>query len=113
MKNQNVTIANNATAIIKKDGIIIKGEKIEYFKDKSFLLIKNGKISTTTENLKIQSKIIEYEIDRSNLYLKGDVEVIDDINNLVMNCMKNNNNRFPRDKVNHIMITNFTSKIRM
>ena len=27
--DENLTIANNATAIIKKDGIIIKGEKIE------------------------------------------------------------------------------------
>ncbi len=83
-KDQNLTIANNATAIIKKDGIIIKGEKIEYFKDKSFLLIKDGKISTTAENLEIESNLIEYEIDKSNLNLKGNVEVKDDINNLVM-----------------------------
>ena len=38
--DQNLTIANNATAIIKEDDIIIKGEKIEYFKDKSFLFIR-------------------------------------------------------------------------
>tara|TARA_B100001057_G_scaffold448401_1_gene488689 strand:- start:3496 stop:5856 length:2361 start_codon:yes stop_codon:yes gene_type:complete len=110
LKNQNVTIANNATAIIKKDGIIIKGEKIEYFKDKSFLLIKNGKISTTTENLKIQSKIIEYEIDRSNLYLKGDVEVIDDINNLVMNSNEVNYNLKER-KITSFNSSEITDKI--
>ena len=38
--DQNLTVANDATAIVKKDKIIIKGEKIECFKDKSFLLVK-------------------------------------------------------------------------
>ena len=30
--DQNLTIANNGTAIIKDDGIIIEGKKIQYFK---------------------------------------------------------------------------------
>ena len=47
-------------------------------------MIKEGKISTTAENLEIESDLIEYEIDKSNLNLKGNVEVKDDINNLVM-----------------------------
>ena len=33
LKDQNLTIAKNGTAIIKDDGVIIKGEIIEYFKD--------------------------------------------------------------------------------
>ena len=43
--DQNLTIANNATAIIKDDDIEIEGKKIKYFKDKSLLLINNGIIS--------------------------------------------------------------------
>ena len=31
LKDQNLTIAKNGTAIIKDDGVIIKGEIIEYF----------------------------------------------------------------------------------
>ncbi len=82
--DQNLTIANNATAIIKKDGIVIEGEKIEYFKDKSFLLITNGKISSINENFKISSEIIEYKIDESNIILNKSVKLRDNINNLVM-----------------------------
>ena len=69
-KNQNLTIANNATAVIKKDGIIIEGERIEYYKNESFLLINNGKISSTTTDFKINSNIIEYKINDSNINLK-------------------------------------------
>ena len=35
IKNQNLTIANNGIAKIKEDGIIIEGEKIKHFKEKS------------------------------------------------------------------------------
>ena len=38
--NQNLTIANNGTAKIKDDGIIIEGVKIKYFKDKSLIIVK-------------------------------------------------------------------------
>jgi len=37
--DQNLTIANNGTAIVKDDGMVIKGKKIKYFKDKSLLII--------------------------------------------------------------------------
>ena len=84
INDQNLTIANNATAIVKKDGIIIKGEKVEYFKDDSFLLIKNGTILTTTKNFEIDSDIIEYKIDKSMLYLRENVKVKDNVNNLLM-----------------------------
>ena len=45
--DQNLTIAKNGTAIIKDDGIIIEGKiiKYKYFKDKSLLIINEGKIS--------------------------------------------------------------------
>ncbi len=82
--DQNLTIANNATAIIKKDGIVIRGKKIEYSKDKSFLLIKSGKIFTDNNNFEINSDIIEYKIDESNINLKENVKVKDNINNLIM-----------------------------
>ena len=82
--DQNLTIANDATAIIKQDGITIKGEKIKYYKDQSFLLINKGKISSVTENFEIESEIIEYEIEKSNLNLKKNVKINDDLNNLVM-----------------------------
>ena len=46
INDQNLTIAKNGTAIVKDDGVIIEGEIIEYFKDKSLLIINQGKIST-------------------------------------------------------------------
>ena len=84
VNDQNLTIANNATAIIKQDGIIVEGKKIEYFKNKSFLVINNGKISTLNKNFKIDSNIIEYKIDESKLYLKDNVKIIDNVNNLII-----------------------------
>ena len=90
--DQNLTIANNATAIIKEDDIIIKGEKIEYFKDKSFLFIKNGKILTANEDFEINSNIIEYKVDESNLELKENVKIKDNINNLIMESNEINYN---------------------
>ena len=42
INNQNLTIANNGTAKIKDDGIIIEGVKIKYFKDKSLINCKTG-----------------------------------------------------------------------
>ncbi len=92
LQEQNLTIANNATAIIKKDGLIIKGDKIEYFKDKSFLLIRNGTISKTSEDFKIDSEIIEYKINDSNLYLRENVKIKDNINNLIMKSSEINYN---------------------
>ncbi len=92
INDQNLTIANNATAIIKKDGIIIKGKRIEYFKDKSFLFIKDGKILTTSKNFEIDSDIIEYQIEGSNINLKENVIVKDIFNNLTMKSEEINYN---------------------
>ena len=66
--NQNVTIANNGIAKIKEDGIVIEGVKIEYFKDKSLIVVNQGKISTIDINLKIQSDTIKYNIKDGKIY---------------------------------------------
>ncbi len=84
LQEQNLTIAKNATAIIKEDGVIVNGDEIEYYKDRSFLLIKNGTISKTGKDFKIDSNIIEYEIDNSYLSLKENVRIKDNINNLII-----------------------------
>ncbi len=90
--DQNLTIANNATAIIKDDGIIIEGKKIQYFKDKSFLIIERGKISSIDKNFEINSKIIEYKIDESSLNFENNIVINDGINNLMINSNKINYN---------------------
>ena len=84
LQDQNLTIAKNAKAVIDEDGITIEGDRIEYYKDKSYLLINNGTISTSGKNFKIDSDIIEYKIDSSNLNLKKNVKLKDNINNLIM-----------------------------
>ena len=90
--DQNLTIANNGTAIFKDDGIVIKGKKIKYFKDKSFLIINSGKISSIDKNFEINSEIIEYKINESNLNFEKNIVINDDINNLVINSSKINYN---------------------
>ncbi len=90
--DENLTIANNGTAIIKDDGIVIKGKKIKYFKDKSLLIINNGKISSIDKNFEINSEIIEYKINESNLNFENNIVVNDGVNNLVINSSKINYN---------------------
>ena len=92
LKDQNLTIAKNGTAIIKNDGVIIKGEIIEYFKDRSLLIINIGKISTINKNFEINANIIEYKIDESNIDFKDNVYLKDNINNLVIESNKINYN---------------------
>ena len=88
LNDQNLTIAKNGTAIIKDDGVIIKGEILEYFKDKSLLIINKGKISTIDKNFEINSNLIEYKIDESNIDFKGKVYLKDNINYLVIESNK-------------------------
>ena len=57
--NQNLTIANNGIATIESDKIILEGKKIKYFKDQSLIVVSEGKITKTGQNLEINSKIIE------------------------------------------------------
>tara|TARA_B100000963_G_scaffold69278_1_gene57684 strand:+ start:2103 stop:4463 length:2361 start_codon:yes stop_codon:yes gene_type:complete len=80
--NQNLTIANNGTATIKDDKIIIEGEKIKYFRDKSLIIVNQGKITKIDQNLEINSKIIEYYIERGRINFSNDVRIQDRFNNL-------------------------------
>ena len=78
----NETIAKNGTAFIEKDKISVTGTIIKYKKNKSLLIINEGEIKKIDDNLKINSKVIEYNIDQSNLYLKNNVK-INDIENKI------------------------------
>ena len=82
INNGNETIAKNGAAYVEKDKISVKGSIIRYIKDESFLIINEGIIKKIDDNLEITSEVIEYRIDQSNLYLKNDVEVSDNLNNL-------------------------------
>tara|TARA_E500000178_G_scaffold119497_1_gene119540 strand:+ start:155 stop:2515 length:2361 start_codon:yes stop_codon:yes gene_type:complete len=88
LNDQNLTIAKNGTAIIEDDGVIIKGEILEYFEDKSLLIINKGKISTIDKNFEVNSDLIEYKIDESNIDFKGKVYLKDNINYLVIESNK-------------------------
>ncbi len=78
----NETIAKNGSAYIKKDKISIKGSIIRYIKNKSLLIIKEGEVKKIDDNLKITSGVIEYSVNQSNLYLRDDVKINDNINNI-------------------------------
>ena len=78
----NETIAKNGTVFIQKDKISATGKKIRYIKDRSLLIVNDGKIKKVDDNLEINSKVIQYNIDQSNLYLKNNVQINDNANNL-------------------------------
>ena len=84
LQDQNLTIAKDAKAIIEEDDITVEGDRIKYFKDRSYLLINNGTISTTSKNFEINSNVIQYKIDASNINFKNDVKLKDNINSLIM-----------------------------
>lgn len=86
--NQNLTIANNAIVTIKEDEIIVEGLKIQYFKDQSLIIVKNGKISKIDKNLIINSDIIEYYINDGKLNFKDKVKINDKRNNLIIHSNK-------------------------
>ena len=86
--DQNLTIANNGTALIKDDGIIVEGKKIKYFRNKSLLIIDKGKISSIDQNFEIKSNLIEYEINKSELNFSKEVKIIDKFNNLSIDTDK-------------------------
>ena len=82
--NQNLTVANNAVATIKDDGVIIEGVKIEYFKDRSLIIVYNGKISKIDNSLTINSDFFEYSIDEGKLDFIDNVDIKDKKNNLII-----------------------------
>ena len=82
--DQNLTIANNGRALIKDDGIIVEGKKIKYFRNESLLIIDKGKISSLDQNFEINSNLIEYKINKSELNFSKEVKIIDKSNDLLI-----------------------------
>ncbi len=88
--NQNLTIANNGIAKIKDDGIIIEGVKIKYFKDKSLIVVSQGKITKININLEIKSDTIIYKIKDGEINFTNKIKINDKKNNLIINSDKIN-----------------------
>ncbi len=78
----NQTIAKNGSVLIKEDNISVKGLTIKYFKNESLLIVNEGKIKKIDDNLEINSKIIEYNMNQSNLDFRDDIKIYDNKNNL-------------------------------
>ena len=89
-EGQNLTIANNGTAQIKDDGIIVEGIKIKYFKDQFLIVVEQGKISKIDLNLEITSEIIEYNLKDSKINFTDRVNIDDKKNDLVIYSNKIN-----------------------
>ena len=81
----NQTIAKNGSALVKEDNISVKGLTIKYFKNESLLIVNEGKIKKIDDNLEINSKTIEYNINQSNLDFRDDIKIYDNNNNLRIN----------------------------
>ena len=101
-----MTVAKNGIVIIKDDKISAEGDEIKYFKDKSLLLIKEGKIFKSDENIEISSKNIEYKINESNLTMKNNVKIEDKKNNLFINS-----NKISYDVINQLITSKTKSEI--
>ncbi len=82
--NQNLTIANNGTAIVREEEIILEGSKMKYFKDKSFIFVNEGKVFKSDINLQINSNTIEYYIDDRTINFIDKVKINDTTNNLII-----------------------------
>ena len=82
--NQNLTFVNNGIAKIKEDEIVIEGIKIEYYKDKSLIIVRQGKISKIDLNLEIKSDKIEYNIENEGIDFTDKVRIDDKKNNLII-----------------------------
>ena len=82
--NQNLTIVNNGIAKIKEDEIVIEGIKIEYYKDKSLIIVRQGKISKIDLNLEIKSDKIEYNLENEGIDFTDKVRIDDKKNNLII-----------------------------
>ena len=88
----NETIAKNGTVLIQKDKISATGRIIKYIKNRSLLIINDGKIKKIDDNLEINSKVIKYNIDQSNLNFKNNVQINDNTNNIKINTDEINYN---------------------
>ncbi len=88
LNEKELTIANDAEALIKKDGIKIEGLVIRYFKGKSLLTVENGKISNLNNNLEINANQINYEINGSKITLNNKIKIKDNQNDIIINSDK-------------------------
>ena len=88
LNERELTIANDAEALIKADGVKVKGLVIKYFKAKSLLTVENGKISEIDKNLEINANKIKYEINNSKLTLDNNIKIKDKQNNILINSDK-------------------------
>ena len=88
LNEKELTIANNAEAVIKKDGIKVEGSIIKYFKGKSLLTVENGKISKIDNNLEMNASQIKYEMNDSILTLENKIKIEDKQNNILINSDK-------------------------
>ena len=88
INEDNRIIANNGVATIKEDEIIIKGVKIEYFKDQSLIKVEKGNISKINNSIKINSDIIEYDIKNSKIAFSGNVKIQENLKNLIIRSNK-------------------------
>ncbi len=88
LNEKELTIANDAEALIKKDGIKIEGLVIKYFKGKSLLAVENGKISNLNNNLEINANQINYEINGSKVTLNNKIKIKDNLNDIIINSDK-------------------------
>ena len=86
--NQNLTIANNGVAKIKDDGIIIEGVEIKYFKDKSLIIVRQGKVSKIDLGIEIKSNLIEYYLKNGKINFINKVRIDDRKNNLFIHSDK-------------------------
>ena len=82
--NQNLTVANNGIAKIKDDKVVIEGIKIKYFKDKSLIVVSEGKISKIDLNIEINAETIRYNIKTGKINFINDVIINDETNNLLI-----------------------------
>ncbi len=90
--NQNLTIANNGIAKIEDDRIVIEGVKIKYFKDKSLIVVSQGKITKSDIDLEIKSDTIKYNINERKIDFTNNIRIDDKKNNLVIYSNKINYN---------------------
>ncbi len=106
LNDQNLTVANNGTATIRDDGLIIKGVKIKYFKDKALIFVNEGQISKIDKTLIINSNFIEYYVDSGQINFKNKVKINDYKNNLII---KTKNIKY--DIINEVIIGNDNTEI--
>ena len=107
INDQSLTIANNGSALIKDDELIVEGKKMKYFRNESLLIIDKGKISSLDQNFEINSNLIEYKINKSELNFSEKVKIIDKSNNLLINTDK-----IKYDVKNQLIISQSKSEIK-